>query len=129
MHVAVTEKQIYGKRIRTNNQNTEALLSLWEEILRLNLKGDVYAVYNNYESDFTGDYDLNVGTEKKFIDESSVIIPAGNYHVVEVDNIDPQGVFNAWMDIWKSDIKRAYKTDFQFHSKDGSIRIFLSVEY
>ncbi|MCU4981164.1 AraC family transcriptional regulator [Bacillus cereus] len=129
MHVAVTEKQIYGKRIRTNNQNTEALLSLWEEILRLNLKGDVYAVYNNYESDFTGDYDLNVGTEEKFIDESSVIIPAGNYHVVEVDNIDPQGVFNAWMDIWKSDIKRAYKTDFQFHSKDGSIRIFLSVEY
>lgn len=127
MHVAVTEKQIYGKRIRTNNQNTEALLSLWEEILRLNLKGDVYAVYNNYESDFTGDYDLNVGTEEKFIDESSVIIPAGNYHVVEV--IDPQGVFNAWMDIWKSDIKRAYKTDFQFHSKDGSIRIFLSVEY
>ncbi|MDA2434088.1 AraC family transcriptional regulator [Bacillus cereus] len=129
MHVAVTEKQIYGKRIRTNNQNTEALLSLWEEILRLNLKGDVYAVYNNYESDFTGDYDLNVGTEEKFIDESSVIIPAGNYHVVEVDNIDPQDVFNAWMDIWKSDIKRAYKTDFQFHSKDGSIRIFLSVEY
>ncbi|PGO58656.1 AraC family transcriptional regulator, partial [Bacillus cereus] len=38
------------------------------------------------------------------------------------------GVFNAWMGIWKSDIKRAYKTDFQFHSKDGSIRIFLSVE-
>lgn len=30
--------------------------------------------------------------KKKFIDESSVIIPAGNYHVVEVDNIDPQGV-------------------------------------
>ncbi|OUB36149.1 AraC family transcriptional regulator [Bacillus thuringiensis serovar yunnanensis] len=128
MNVAVTEKQIYGKRIRTNNQNTEALLSLWEEILRLNLKGDVYAVYNNYESDFTGDYDLHIGTEEKFIDESSIIIPAGNYHVVEVDNIDPQGVFNAWMGIWKSDIKRAYKTDFQFHSKDGSIRIFLSVE-
>ncbi|KEK21644.1 GyrI-like domain-containing protein [Bacillus gaemokensis] len=128
MNVVVTEKHIYGKRIRTNNQNTDALLSLWEEILRLNLKGDVYAVYNNYESDFTGDYDLHIGTEEKFIDESSVIIPVGNYHVVEVDNTDPQGVFNAWVDIWKSDIKRAYKTDFQFHSKDGSIRIFLSVE-
>ena len=128
MNVAFTEKQIHGKRVRTNNQNTDALLSLWEEILRLNLKGDVYAVYNNYESDFTGDYDLHIGSEEKFIDESSVIIPAGNYHVVEVDNTDPQGVFNAWVDIWKSDIKRAYKTDFQFHSKDGDIRIFLSVE-
>ncbi|MBG9608881.1 GyrI-like domain-containing protein [Bacillus toyonensis] len=128
MNVAVTEKQIHGKRIRTNNQNTDALLSLWEEILRLNLKGDVYAVYNNYESDFIGDYDLHIGTEEKFIDESSVIIPAGNYHVVEVNHTDPQGVFNAWVDIWKSDIKRAYTTDFQFHSKDGDIRIFLSVE-
>ncbi|PFY41829.1 AraC family transcriptional regulator, partial [Bacillus toyonensis] len=45
MNIAVTEKRIYGKKIRTNNQNTDALLSLWEEILRLNLKSDVYAVY------------------------------------------------------------------------------------
>ncbi|MEN1938886.1 hypothetical protein AAIE21_25985 [Paenibacillus sp. 102] len=71
---------------------------------------------------------MHIGTEEKVIDESRVIIPAGNYHVVEVDHTDSQGVFNAWVDIWKSDIKRAYKTDFQFHSKDGGIRIFLSVE-
>ncbi|MGM0865430.1 MAG: GyrI-like domain-containing protein [Bacillota bacterium] len=128
MNVAYAEKQIYGKRIRTNNENTDALLSLWEEIQRLNLKGDVYAVYNNYESDFTGYYDLHIGTEEKFVDESSVSIPAGNYHVVEVDHTDPQGVCNAWVEIWKSDIKRSYKTDFQFHSKDGGITIFLSVE-
>ncbi|WP_255255563.1 GyrI-like domain-containing protein [Bacillus cereus] len=94
----------------------------------MNLQGDIYGVYNNYASDFTGDYDLHIGTEEKFTDESSVIIPAGNYHVVEVNHTDPKGVFNAWVDIWKSDIKRAYKTDFEFHSKDGSIRIFLSVK-
>ena len=39
-----------------------------------------------------------------------------------------QVLFNAWVDIWKSNIKRAYKTDLEFHSKDGSIKIFLSVE-
>ncbi|KQX56631.1 GyrI-like domain-containing protein [Paenibacillus sp. Root444D2] len=128
MHAAVTEKQIYGKRIRTNNQNTNKILSLWEEFLRLNVKGDIYAVYNHYSSDFTGDYDLHIGSEKKFTDESSVIILAGNYHVVEVDHTDPQGVFHAWEDIWKSDIKRAYKTDFEFYSQDGSIKIFLSIE-
>ncbi|MDQ0891330.1 hypothetical protein QFZ81_006418 [Paenibacillus sp. V4I9] len=54
MHAAVTEKLIYGKGIRTNNQNTDKILSLWEEFLRLKLKGDIYAVYNNYSSDFTG---------------------------------------------------------------------------
>lgn len=71
---------------------------------------------------------MHIGTEEKFSDESSVIIPADNYHVVEVDNTDPKGGFNAWVDIRKSDIKRAYKTDFEFYSKDGSIKFFLSVE-
>lgn len=127
MHAAVTEKLIYGKKIRTNNQNTDKILSLWGEFLRLNVKGDIYAVYNNYSSDFTGDYDLHIGSEEKYIDESSVPIPAGNYHVVEVDPTDPQGVFHAWVHIWKSDIRRAYKTDFEFYSKDGSIKIFLSI--
>ncbi|MGO4268533.1 GyrI-like domain-containing protein [Paenibacillus sp. TAF58] len=127
MHTAVSEKYIYGKKIRTNNQNTDKILRLWEEFLRLQIKGDIYAVYNNYASDFTGDYDLHIGSEEKFIDESTVLILAGNYHVVEVDHTDPQGVFNAWVDIWKSDIHRAYKTDFEFYAQNGSIQIFLSI--
>lgn len=130
MNVVVTEKHIYGKTKRTNNQNTEVIRSLWEEFLRLNVKSDIdiYAVYTNYSSDFTGDYDLRIGTIETSNDESSVIIPADKYHVVEVDDTDPKGVFNAWVDIWKSDIKRTYHTDFEFYSKDGSIKIFLSVE-
>ncbi|MBK3494205.1 effector binding domain-containing protein [Viridibacillus sp. YIM B01967] len=128
MKTEVTEKTIYGKCVRTNNQNTDVILSLWEDFLRLNLKGDIYGVYTNYSSDFTGDYDFHIGTEEKFNDVSNIIIPSGNYHVVDVDNTDPKGVFNAWVDIWNSDIKRAYKTDFEYYSKDGSIKIFLSVE-
>ncbi|PEY42520.1 AraC family transcriptional regulator [Bacillus cereus] len=128
MNIAGTEKHIYGKKVRTNNQNTDVIVNLWEEFLRLDLKGDVYGVYTNYASDFTGDYDLYIGTEEKLAEESSVTILAGNYYVVEVDHNDPKGVLNAWMDIWKSDIKRAYKTDFEFYSEDGSVKIFLSVE-
>lgn len=129
MTATVTEKHIYGKRVRTNNQNTDVILSLWDEFHRLNVKGDTYAVYNNYSNDYTGDYDLHIGTEVKSIGESSVIIPASNYLVIEVDHTDPLGVINAWGEIWKSDIKRTYTTDFELYSKDGSIKIFLSVEY
>ncbi|OCT16928.1 AraC family transcriptional regulator [Paenibacillus pectinilyticus] len=127
MHATATEKLIYGKKIRTNNQHTDKIGSLWEEFLRLQVKGDIYAVYHHYSSDFTGDYDLLIGSEETSVDESKVLILAGNYHVVEVDHTDPQGVFHAWEDIWKSDIQRAYKTDFEFYSKDGSIQIFLSI--
>ncbi|MEO4053112.1 effector binding domain-containing protein [Solibacillus sp. CAU 1738] len=128
MNTTFTEKHIYGKCIRTNNQNPDTILKLWEEFLRLDLKGDIYAVYNNYSSDFTGDYDLHIGTEIKFIDESNVLIPTGTYHVIEVDTTDPKGVINTWIEIWNSDIKRAYNTDFELYSTDGSIKIFLSVE-
>ncbi|WP_459503302.1 GyrI-like domain-containing protein [Bacillus sp. C1] len=128
MNITVNEKNIYGKKVRTNNENTEAIIKLWEEFLQLRLTGAVYGVYTNYESDFTGDYDLYIGTEEQLTEESSVIIPAGNYYIVEVDHNDPKGVFNAWIEIWNSDIKRAYKTDFEYYAKDGSIKIFLSVE-
>lgn len=128
MHTTVTEKQIYGKKVRTNNQNTDAILSLWEEFLRLDLKGDVYAVYSNYTSDFTEDYDLHIGTEEELTNESSVKIPAGDYYVIEVDPTVPNAVYNAWIDIWQSDLKRAYTIDFEFYAKDGSVKIFLSIE-
>ena len=128
MNTTVTEKQIYGKKVRTNNQNTDIILGLWEEFSQLNVKGDVYAVYSNYKSDFTEDYDLHIGTEEKFTNESNVTIPAGDYHVIEVDPTVPNAVYSAWVEIWNSDLNRAYATDFEFYGKDGSVKIFLSIE-
>ncbi|MEG0259418.1 MAG: AraC family transcriptional regulator [Lysinibacillus sp.] len=128
MHTTVTEKQIYGKKVRTNNKNTDVILRLWEEFLHLNVKGDVYAVYSNYTSDFTEDYDLHIGAEEEFTTESSVTILAGNYHVIEVDPTVEHAVYSAWLDIWKSDLNRAYATDFEFYGKDGSVKIFLSIK-
>lgn len=128
MHTTVTEKHIYGKKVRTNNQQPDVILGLWEEFLRLDLKGNVYAVYSNYTSDFTEDYDLHIGTEEEFMNDSSVTIPAGDYYVIEVDPTVPNAVYNAWVDVWKSDLKRAYTTDFEFYAKDGSVKIFLSIE-
>lgn len=128
MNTTVTAKQIYGKKVRTNNQNTDVILSLWEEFLSLNVKGDVYAVYSNYKSDFTEDYDLHIGTEEKFTNESNVIIPTGDYHVIDVDPTVPNAVYSAWVEIWNSDLNRAYTTDFEFYAKDGSVKIFLSIK-
>ncbi|MEK4759728.1 effector binding domain-containing protein [Viridibacillus sp. FSL E2-0187] len=127
MHTAINEKQIYGKSVRTNNQNTEEIIKLWEEFLRLNLTGEIYAVYSNYSRDFTGDYDLHIGTEEPNTNDVSTIIPEDNYLAIEVDNMDPKGVFKAWEKIWKSDIDRAYNTDFEHYCEDGSIKIYLSV--
>lgn len=128
MNKTITEKNIYGKKVRTNNGNPAAILNLWGAFSRLNVKGDVYAVYSNYASDFTGDYDLHIGTEESITNESNVTILAGDYHVIDVDPTIENAVYNAWLEIWKSDLQRAYTTDFEFYGKDGRVQIYLSMK-
>lgn len=130
MYVKMPQKLIYGKKIRTNNQNPGEIIELWGEIQKSKLSGDLYAVYSNYVSDYTDDYDLLVGSEKeneKGLLPASVKIEAGDYYVIEVDHTDPQGVVKTWQHIWSSDIPRTYRTDFEHYAADGTIHIYLSV--
>lgn len=121
-------KKIYGKGIRTNNSSMEPIMDLWGEFMQKKHKGDIYAVYTNYESDFMGDYDFYIATEESS-NEFELIIPDGDYIVIDVDASKPnnQGVGEAWNYIWNSDIKRAYKTDFELYGADGTIKIYLSI--
>lgn len=128
MNKTITEKNIYGKKVRTNNGNPDAILNLWRAFSHLNMKGDVYAVYSNYASDFTGDYDLHIGIEENVTNESNVTIPAGNYYVIDVDPTIENAVYNAWVEIWESDLQRAYTTDYEFYGKDGRVQIYLSLK-
>lgn len=122
----IEEISVYGKKIRTDNKNLGALVNFWEEFMKKEYKGDVYGVYTNYESDYTGEYDFYIGIDNDN-NEEKVDIQEGEYLTIEVDARDPQGLAKAWNYIWNSDIKRTYKTDFEYYSKDGSIKIYLSI--
>ncbi|MCT6923206.1 effector binding domain-containing protein [Metasolibacillus sp.] len=125
MKTTITEKKIVGTSIRTNNNSPETIGQLWEKMMASGLQGDIFAIYHNYESDFTGDYDLTIGTEQ--VGANAVIIPAGQYEVMDVDMSQPNAVFLAWTTIWQSAIPRAYSTDFEHYAQDGSVKIYLSV--
>ncbi|MDO7908167.1 effector binding domain-containing protein [Paenibacillus sp. JX-17] len=128
MTTITAAKTITGQKVRTSNQHVEAIAGLWQDVLQWKLQGELFAVYTNYESDYTGEYDLIVGGEGEIPQgQVQVLIPEGSYHVVEVETADPQGVFKAWQQIWSSGIPRAYTTDFEHYAADGSIRIYLSV--
>ncbi|WP_024621977.1 GyrI-like domain-containing protein [Metaclostridioides mangenotii] len=122
----IEEISVYGKKIRTDNKNLGSLVNFWEEFMKKEYKGDVYGVYTNYESDYTGEYDFYIGIDNDN-NEEKVDIQEGEYLTIEVDAKDPQGLAKAWNYIWNSDIKRTYKTDFEYYSKDGSIKIYLSI--
>ncbi|EGN0215887.1 AraC family transcriptional regulator [Listeria monocytogenes] len=121
-------KEIFGKKIRANNANFSPIAELWGEMMVNKPAGDIFAVYSNYASDYKGDYDLLVGT-RDWDEQQSVIIEPGEYVVFSVDNANHKGVEKVWQEIWArdSELKRAYKTDFEWYHTSGKIDIYISV--
>lgn len=121
---------IKGKRIRTNNTTLEGVMELWQEIAALQLSGDIYAVYSNYSSNHSGDYDLLIGTESADLPDS-IALENCQYMEIPIEGNSIDNVGKAWQKIWSnSDIeaKRTYQTDYEKYSQDGSIRIYLSIK-
>ncbi|MBC2330774.1 GyrI-like domain-containing protein [Listeria swaminathanii] len=121
-------KEIFGKKIRANNENFSPIAELWGEVMVDKPAGDIFAVYSNYASDYKGDYDLLVGTED-WDEAKSAVIEAGEYLVFSVDNANHKGVEEAWQEIWARDIelKRAYRTDFEWYHTNGKIEVYISI--
>ncbi|MCD2248707.1 effector binding domain-containing protein [Listeria swaminathanii] len=121
-------KEIFGKKIRANNENFSPIAELWGEVMVDKPAGDIFAVYSNYASDYKGDYDLLVGTED-WDEAKSAVIEAGEYLVFSVDNANHKGVEEAWQEIWArdSELKRAYRTDFEWYHTNGKIEVYISI--
>jgi len=124
------EITIHGKRIRTNNNQLQDVMQLWNEILPMNLQGDLYAVYYNFASNYLGDYDLIIGAKEAPLSDQ-VTLFSGDYIEIPVENNDIVNMGKAWETIWANaqiEAKRAYKTDYEKYNKDGTISIFLSIK-
>lgn len=129
MTIQLTEKTIKGKKIRTNNARLDEIIALWSNVPGMDLEGEFFAVYSNYESNFKGDYDLLIGNEQAvFLDQS--VIYAGTYEEIPVAVSSPEGVGEAWQKIWQDkdlESRRTYLSDVEHYKKDGTITIYLSV--
>ena len=120
----IKSKKITGKKIRTNNDKINEIISLWKEVPDLGLSGDIYAVYFNYESDFRGDFDFLIGSESSDLNDF-VNIKDGKYMVWTADSPDTVGT--AWHEIWNTELDRVYESDFEIYSQDGSIKIYIGI--
>ncbi|WP_442265628.1 GyrI-like domain-containing protein [Tenacibaculum sp. ZS6-P6] len=141
---------IIGIKTRTTNADMQAakdIPALWQKFMDDNiankvenkLNNKVYAVYTNYESDYTGAYDIIIGCEVDVLGEIpenmiGIQIPNCNYEAFSVkgklkDNI----VYNKWIEIWNSTIDRKYKADFEIYPEhtnetdDTEVKIYISI--
>ena len=120
--------------IRTHNikENTaEKIGQLWQNnFAKLPQNEPYYGVYLNYESDFTGYYDVVVAKESKL---------EGSFSTIEIEDLTWYEIFpttselvvQTWQHIWNKEkqglLKRAYKVDFEKYYPNGKVDIYISI--
>lgn len=144
------EFKLIGLRLsdKTTNNNGQSSIdcgNLWQKFEKENfaeripdkLSDEIYAVYFDYEGDYTKPFSYFIGCKVKNDthtphDMTNLTIPAGSFTKVIAKGKMPDCVANSWKDIWNSKIERAYKYDFEIYdkrSKDWSnaeVDIFVS---
>jgi len=129
--------KIIGISIETTNQNNQAsedLNKLWsqfysEQVLSKipNKENEaVYAIYTDYESDYTVKYTAIIGQQVSTLET----IPEGligreiiNDQLLKYTVIGemPGAVIHTWKEIWENDktLSRTYKADFEVYGQES----------
>ena len=150
-NVKLSSFQVVGISVRTSNATGQALhdiQGLWNRFMtdqimeKIPNKVDaaVYAVYTEYEGDHLKPYTMILGckvSQVAILPEGfvSTTIQAGNYTQYNPKgNLNDGIVVKQWQQIWESDLKRNYQTDFEIYGEkaanpaDAEVDIFIGVD-
>lgn len=142
---------IIGISVRTTNENRQSATdigALWQRFMgdgimtNIPSKTDesIICVYTDYEKDHTAPYTTLLGCKVESLDhipEGMVgkTIHSGAYEqFTAVGNAMEGAVYKEWVNIWNSDLNRAYTADFEvygtesFDPENGKVPIFIAVK-
>lgn len=142
---------IVGISTRTSNAKGRAEIDipqLWHNFMANQaiksipnkLSDTMYALYTDYESDHNGEYTVILGYEVSSLDnipeEYTVkFVEEATYKkFIAKGDLTKNAVIDVWMEIWNSDINRAYTTDIEVYGEkamnptDGEAEIFVAIE-
>lgn len=142
---------VIGIKVRTTNENMQAakdIPALWKQFMSENIQekipnketNDVYAIYTNYESDYTGAYDIIIGCKSYSLDEVpenmvALEIPGKLYEEFKAEGkLNDNIVYNKWVQIWNTDLNRDYKVDFEVYpenvipTESTEVPIYISIK-
>ena len=143
-------KKIIGVYVETTNENGQAgedMGQLWGRFFEVanqiphKISDDIYSIYTDYETDYTGKYMAIIGYEVRSID----VIPdgfigreigEGKYVKFQAKGEMPNAVIQTWKEIWdkEAELNRRYTADFEVHGehaqkgKDSEVEIFIAVQ-
>lgn len=142
---------VIGISIRTTNKNGQSakdIETLWdkfwgEEIQKRipnKVNDDIYAVYTEYETDFTGPYTVIIGLPVSSLENIpkglvGITIEKTVYQKFVSKGKMPEAILNTWMEIWQNEnLSRSYKSDFTIHGEkyydgdDAEVETFISIK-
>jgi len=149
--VKIKTFSIIGISVRTTNENEQAkkdIGALWNKFMSENMfekipnvkDETIYAVYTDYEGDYTKPYTTILGYKVNTLD----VIPDGMigvkiekavYHkFIAKGNLTDNAVIDEWVKIWNMDIDRAYTADFEMYGEkaidptNGEAEIYIALK-
>ncbi|WP_057937047.1 GyrI-like domain-containing protein [Algoriphagus resistens] len=149
---AIGPFKIIGIALRTSNANNKAsedLGALWErffveqigEKISGKVSEEIFAIYTDYETDYTGEYTCLIGYEVNNLNKIAEGLvgrefDGGKYNKFVAKGIMPEAVVNSWKEIWAKDgeLNRKYSADFEIYGPkcqlgDASeVEIFIAVK-
>lgn len=143
--------RVIGLATRTINgkgKSDQDIPSLWNKFMQEEpgkqlpekLSDEIYCVYYEYEGDYLQPYTVLIGYKvpaETILPKgmSACDIPKSNYSVFKAEgDLTGIAVYNTWISIWESPIKRTYKADFEVYGseaidpKNGKINIFVGID-
>ena len=144
--------KIIGISTRTSNTSGKAaedLGALWGKLFEEQIGGkiprkvseDIFAIYTDYESDYTGDYTCLIGYQVASLENVAEGLVArefdGGKHIkFTAAGKMPEAVVETWQKIWAKDaeLDRKYTADFEVYgakSQQGDnseVDIFIAVK-
>jgi predicted transcriptional regulator YdeE len=128
---------IIGISIKTTNAGNQAatdIPGLWQKFMSENIAlnipnkidDTVYSVYCRYESDYNAPYTTLLGCKVSSIENipagfDYIEIAGGNYEQFAAKGNLMEGiVYKKWVDIWNTNLPRAYTTDFEVYDEKSA---------
>lgn len=138
--------KVIGISVETTNENGKAiedLGALWQKFFHQNvsekvpnkLSEDVYSLYTDYETDYTGKYTAIIGlrvSSLKSIPEGMIgrEFNGGVYKKFITASEESDAVVDVWKEVWAKDkeLNRQYTVDFEVHKKDLPAEVYIAVK-
>lgn len=114
---------VKGNSITTSNAENK-FSELWGEFFGTYAGGEIVGVYSNYESDFNGKFLFTIGVICGE-GEGSLRVGGGKYAKFSI--ADRDRIADVWNFVWKSELDRAYCSDFEKYNADGSAEVYISL--